>query len=70
MHREQVSSSNIKSIGYESNSETLEIEFRDGGIYQYFNVTSNIYEELISASSIGSFFHKYIKENYNWKKIN
>jgi hypothetical protein len=70
MHREQVSSSNIKSIGYESNSKTLEIEFRDGGIYQYFNVTSNIYEELISTPSIGSFFHKYIKENYNWKKIN
>jgi len=70
MHREQVNSSNIKSIGYESNSKTLEIEFRDGGIYQYFNVTSNIYKEFISAPSIGSFFHKYIKDKYNWKKIN
>jgi len=70
MHREQVSSSNIKSIGYESNSQTLEVEFRDGGIYQYFNVASNTYEKLISAQSIGSFFHKYIKNNYKWKKIN
>lgn len=70
MHREQVSSSNIKSIGYESNLKTLEIEFKDGGIYQYFNVRSDIYKKLISAISIGSFFHKYIKDNYGWKKIN
>lgn len=70
MHREQVSSSNIKSIGYESNSKTLEIEFKDGGIYQYFNVASDIYKKLISVISIGSFFHKYIKDNYRWKKIN
>ena len=70
MQREQVSSSNIRSIGYELNSKTLEIEFRDGGIYQYFNVGSNIYNKMISAPSIGSFFHKYIKGKYNWQKVN
>jgi len=46
------------------------MEFRDGGIYQYFNVASNIYKELISAQSIGSFFYKYIKDKYNWQKVN
>jgi hypothetical protein len=47
----------------------LEIEFKDGGVYQYFNVPRNIYQNLISASSVGSFFYKYVKNNYNWKKI-
>lgn len=70
MHREQVSLSNIKSIGYESNSKILEIEFKNRGIYQYLNVADNVYRELISAPSIGSFFHKYIKSNYKWIKFN
>ena len=31
MNREPVSSSNIASIGYDVSSETLEIEFHNGG---------------------------------------
>ena len=38
MIRDPVSSSNIASIGYDSDSETLEIEFTNGSIYQYFNL--------------------------------
>ena len=38
MIRQPVSSSNIRSIGYDSESNTLEIEFHSGGVYQYFGV--------------------------------
>lgn len=40
MIRQPVSSSNIRSIGYDSKSNTLEIEFHSGGVYQYFGVLS------------------------------
>ena len=40
MIRQPVSSSNIRSIGYDSMSSTLEIEFHSGGVYQYFNETT------------------------------
>ncbi len=69
MIRERVSSTNISSIGYESESRILEIEFSSGGIYQYLNVPQVIYNELMSASSHGSYFHKYIKDKYRFLKI-
>jgi hypothetical protein len=41
--RKPVSSSNISSIGYDPKSQTLEIEFHSGGIYQYDGVAQNLY---------------------------
>lgn len=69
MKRESVSSSNISSIGYEDKSETLEIEFHNGGVYQYFNVPKRVYEGLMSADSHGRFFIRNIKGTYGYKKI-
>ena len=69
MNRQHVSSSNIRSIGYDSVSQTLEIEFNSGGIYQYFNVSKSIYDALMLASSHGSFFSRHIKDKFGWTKI-
>lgn len=69
MDRQSVRSSNIKSIGYDLKSKTLEIEFHDGGVYQYFDVPESVFNSLMSASSHGSYFHKYIKDKYRWTKI-
>jgi hypothetical protein len=69
MHRQNVSSSDIKSIGYDRESHILEIEFHSGGIYQYFNVPVTIYENFMSASSHGEFFHQNIKDVYQFSKI-
>jgi len=69
MNRQSVSSSNIASIGYDSRSQTLEIEFHSGGIYQYYNVSKSLYEDLMRASSHGSFFHENIKGRYGDTKI-
>lgn len=51
MIRHSVSSSRIKSVGWENN--LLEIEFHDGAIYQYFNVSSSEYFSFINSSSLG-----------------
>ena len=69
MNRQDVSSSNIRSIGYDSESQTLEIEFHSGGIYQYFSVPESTYNALMSASSHGSFFSRNIKDRFRWDKI-
>ena len=54
MLRDPVSSSNIASIGYDPGSETLEIEFTNGSIYQYFNVPAGLHEQLMAAPSKGN----------------
>ncbi|WP_397391713.1 KTSC domain-containing protein [Pseudomonas oryzihabitans] len=39
----------------------MEIEFKNGAVYQYYNVNANLYEEFLSAPSKGQFFHAYIR---------
>ncbi|MEK7595364.1 MAG: KTSC domain-containing protein [Patescibacteria group bacterium] len=70
MQRTNVTSSNIDSIGYDGLTSTLEIEFNDGGIYQYFNVPENVYRSLMNSSSHGAYFHDNIKDKYRFRKIN
>lgn len=69
MKRETVSSSNLASIGYDTENEILEIEFNHGGVYQYFNVPEEVYEELMSADSHGRYFSANIRNDYEYQKI-
>jgi hypothetical protein len=62
MEREAVRSKNLASIGYDESSEILEIEFLNGGIYQYLNVPVDVYEELMNAKSHGTYFSANIKK--------
>lgn len=66
MNRVSVSSSNIASVGYEQSSQTLEVEFNSGAIYEYYEVPEFVYQELISASSVGRYFAQQIKNTYNY----
>lgn len=65
MQRTLVSSSNLHSVGYDPNSNILEIEFLSGRIYRYSNVPHHIYLELMNASSHGKYFNAYIKNDFD-----
>jgi hypothetical protein len=69
MNRQPVSSSNLRSVGYDRQSQILEIEFHSGGIYQYTSVPESIYTALMQAASKGSYFHDHIKDRYPTQKI-
>lgn len=69
MERIPVSSSNIASIGYDTETQTLEVEFLNGRIYQYFGVPVEIHEALMSAGSHGQFFNYNIKNQYPYDRI-
>jgi hypothetical protein len=65
MEREAVSSSNLASVGYDADTETLEVEFaKTGKVYQYYNVPLFMYERLMAAPSIGVFFNAEIRNVY------
>jgi hypothetical protein len=68
MDRQPASSSNLISIGYEPASETLEVEFK-GGVYQYYNVPQFMYDQLMQAPSMGTFFNTNIKNAYACAKV-
>ena len=69
MERKSVSSSTIRSVGYEPGSQTLEIEFTSGSIYQYSRVSTEIYRKLMAAPMIGSFFKDNIEEEFTARRI-
>lgn len=69
MERIPVSSSNLSSIGYDADTQTLEIEFQHGGVYQYPGVPESEYEGLMHADSQGKYFHANIKNKYPHIKL-
>jgi hypothetical protein len=69
MRRHPVASSNIASVGYEPTSQTLEVEFAGGAVYQYYNVPQSIYEEFVAAASKGRFFASQIKDRFPYARV-
>lgn len=70
MERQHVNSSNLESVGYDPTTQTLEIEFLNGGLYQYSGVPESVYQGLMSASSHGQYFDQYIKKGgYPYRKL-
>jgi KTSC domain len=69
MDRQPVSSSNIASVGYDPGSETLEVEFLNGRVYQYYNVPQFMHERMMEAPSVGKFFNGEIKNAYACNQV-
>ena len=61
MNRVPVSSSNLVAVGYDSSSLTLEVEFKNGAVYQYFDVPPHEHEDLMRASSTGRHLIAHVK---------
>ena len=62
-----VKSSNISKLGW--NDGVLHVEFSNGGLFSYSGVTSQMYEELMKAKSIGSHFGKHIRPKHKGTKL-
>jgi hypothetical protein len=69
MNRTPVESSNIADVGYDSSSQTLEVGFLNGTVYQYFDVPPTVHQELMSADSHGKYFSANIKNHYRFVKL-
>jgi hypothetical protein len=67
--RIEVESNYLRSVGYDASSQVLEIEMRRGEVYQYLDVPTEIYTELINAPSHGRYFNANIKESYSSRKL-
>jgi len=70
MHRQQVQSTALQSIGYDAQTHTLELEFRDnGGVWQYFNFKPAMLKKFVESESLGNFFVTRIKGKYREQKV-
>lgn len=59
-----VASSMINSVGYDAETQTLDVEFKDGRVYSYGGVPQSEYDNMMSAQSVGKYFAQNIKNVY------
>jgi hypothetical protein len=69
MEWRELSSSAIARVAYDEESRTLSVEFRNGRVYEYFDLPRHVYEELLKAPSAGRFVTYNIKDVYRYKRV-
>lgn len=61
-----VSSSAIRKIGYDVDTNHMYIDFEDSDpYYKYCRVPEGLFRRFISAPSVGGFYHQHIKDKYD-----
>lgn len=59
----------IDSIGYDPASQTLEVEFASGPIWEYWPVPPAMYRDLQAAPSVGKYFLANIRGKYQERPV-
>lgn len=60
----KVNSSVISEVDYDKDTSVLTVIFNSGASYDYNGVPEDVYEDLINAPSVGSYFVRNIRNNY------
>lgn len=72
---EPVTSSNLRAIGYDPATETLEVEFTaksPGGVgarWRYAAVPPAVFEQFRTAESVGSFFAREVRPRFTAARV-
>ena len=61
-------SSNIARFKYDPTSRVLAVEFKNGGVYNYFDVPDSAFEEMKNAGSRGQYLAQRIKGAYRYAR--
>lgn len=64
-----VSSSNIAAVGYDAESQSVYVQFLNGSTYTYKGVPEHEFENLRTASSIGSYLNRNYKNVYPYERV-
>ena len=64
-----VASTTLSTIAYDGIRNLLQLEFRNGAVYQYFGVPVSEYEALLDSPSKGSCFNQAIRGRYPFARI-
>lgn len=64
MKRERLDSSSLASAGYDPSRRVMEVEFLNGGVYEYAGLPEEVYRDFLAADSKGAFLNRVIKGTY------
>lgn len=69
MHRIALDSTTLASVLYSPDRCLLDMEFRDGAVYHYFDVPLPTYRELLQADSKGTYFNRNIRNRFRYQQV-
>lgn len=69
MRRRWVNSQAIRSVGYDVEERTLEVEFSTGRVYRYRGVSPGAHAALMGAPSIGAYFNRHVRDSYPHEEL-
>jgi KTSC domain len=69
VERKKINSGRLRSAGYDARERVLEIEFTDGSVYRYGNVSSDLYRRFDGALSKSSFFEDNLEEGLPKQRV-
>lgn len=59
----------LESAGYDAAARTLRVRFRSGGLYDYFDVPSHVYERLIASEHPWTEWRAHITTAYDYRRV-
>lgn len=68
MNNISVNSSAITSVSYTADN-TLEVNFRSGNTYRYYDVPRSVVEKMISSDSTGRFFVANVNGRFRSRRV-
>jgi hypothetical protein len=69
VYRKSIDSATLSSVGYDQESNTLEVEFTNGSVYQYFDVPIEVVVALLLAESAGRYHNAHIRNRYRHARL-
>ena len=66
--RMSVVSSMLASVAY-SIDANLDLEFRSGATYRYFDVPEAVFQGLIAAESKGAYFNRNLRNRFPYQRL-
>jgi hypothetical protein len=62
-------SSNLNTMVYDEITNVLRLGFVAGATYEYYGVPQVVVNELRQAASAGSYFHQFIRNKYEFRRV-
>ncbi|WP_332777924.1 KTSC domain-containing protein [Polaromonas sp.] len=61
-------SSSIARFAFDDASRVLKVEFKNGNVYDYFDIPDHVFDGMRAAPSKGQYLAQYVKGNYRYAR--
>jgi hypothetical protein len=69
MNRLLLESTMLASAAYSPDRSLLDLEFRDGAFYRFFDVPAACFHQLMASDSKGGYFNRNIRNRFRYQLL-